>query len=253
VREPAAAAVRGLVLGIDSCTDNLGLGLIEDGLVLETAMVDSRGAHSETLLPTLASMLGRANRRAEEIALVGVTTGPGRFTSLRIGLATAQGLAFGVGAPVVPVPALEALAIAAAAGADAAGAPVAAILDAGGAGVYAAAFHVEGLAARALLAPRLEDASAFAARARAELALGGGPLFLAGSGSARAREALDAAGVPARPAPWSDLGAVVARLAVARSSEAIDPAELTPIYMRPTQAEERHAGSARILDRADAP
>src|SRR5262245_56452896 len=102
MREPAAAPTSGLVLGIDSCTDSLGLGLLEAGRVLETAMVDSRGAHSETLLPTLAAMLERARRRAEEIVLLGVTTGPGRFTSLRIGLATAQGLAFGLGVPVVP-------------------------------------------------------------------------------------------------------------------------------------------------------
>jgi tRNA threonylcarbamoyladenosine biosynthesis protein TsaB len=247
----------GLVLGIDSCTDLLGLGLVERGAVVACATIDSRGAHSETLLPAVAALLERAGRGARAIALVGVTTGPGRFTSLRIGLATAQGLAYALDAPVVPVSALEALAVAR----GPAAAPVAAVLDGGGAGVFAGVYRVEGLAARAVVAPEFEDPDAFAARVKDALgALGGeavgagraAPLAVAGTGAPRAAAALARAGVPCEPAPALEAGAAVARIALARSADAVDPEQLTPVYMRPTRAEERHAGSARVLDRFDA-
>ncbi len=241
----------GLVLGIDSCTDRLGLGLVERGAVVASATIDSRGAHSETLLPAIASILERAGRGARAIRLLGVTTGPGRFTSLRIGLATAQGLGFALDARVVPVSALEALAVARGPGE----APVAAALDGGAAGIFAGVYRVEALAARALLVAEFEEAAAFAARVKGalgSLAAGGAPIAVVGTGSGRAAAALAAAGVPCEQTSGLEVGAAVARIAFARADGAVDPEDLSPVYMRPSRAEERHAGSARVLDRSDA-
>jgi len=65
--------------------------------------------HGETLLPSLGRFLGEQNIRRSRIAGVIVGTGPGAFTGLRVGLATAKGIALALGVPIVGVPTAEAL------------------------------------------------------------------------------------------------------------------------------------------------
>ncbi len=59
--------------------------------------------HGETLLPTLGRVLGVNNVRRSRLRGIVVGTGPGTFTGLRVGLATAKGLAHGLGIPIVGV------------------------------------------------------------------------------------------------------------------------------------------------------
>ena len=59
--------------------------------------------HGETLLPTLGRVLGENNVRRSRLRAIVVGTGPGTFTGLRVGLATAKGLAHGLGIPIVGV------------------------------------------------------------------------------------------------------------------------------------------------------
>jgi tRNA threonylcarbamoyladenosine biosynthesis protein TsaB len=59
--------------------------------------------HGETLLPTLGRVLGENNVRRSRLRGIVVGTGPGTFTGLRVGLATAKGLAHGLGIPIVGV------------------------------------------------------------------------------------------------------------------------------------------------------
>jgi tRNA threonylcarbamoyl adenosine modification protein YeaZ len=77
--------------------------------------------HGETLLPTIGRFLGEQNLRRSRLAGIVVGTGPGAFTGLRVGLATAKGIAHGLGLPIVGVSTGEALLAAAAA--DGAGEP----------------------------------------------------------------------------------------------------------------------------------
>jgi tRNA threonylcarbamoyl adenosine modification protein YeaZ len=79
--------------------------------------------HGETLLPAIGRFLGEQNLRRSRLTGIVVGTGPGAFTGLRVGLATAKGLAHGLRIPIVGVSTAEALLVAARAGAaDAAGA-----------------------------------------------------------------------------------------------------------------------------------
>ena len=79
--------------------------------------------HGETLLPAIERILGPAGGRASVAAIV-VGTGPGAFTGLRVGIATAKGLAHGLGCPIVGVSTgLALLAACADAEADAGGQP----------------------------------------------------------------------------------------------------------------------------------
>lgn len=74
--------------------------------------------HGETLLPSIARFLGEQNLRRSRLTGIVVGTGPGAFTGLRVGIATAKGLAHGLGLPIAGVSTAEA--ILAAAVADAA-------------------------------------------------------------------------------------------------------------------------------------
>jgi len=66
--------------------------------------------HSETLLPHIEEVLGMANQKKEELEGIAVSLGPGSFTGLRIGLATAKAMAYALQLPIVGVPTLRALA-----------------------------------------------------------------------------------------------------------------------------------------------
>jgi tRNA threonylcarbamoyladenosine biosynthesis protein TsaB len=65
--------------------------------------------HGETLLPTIGRFLGEQNIRRSRLTAIIVGTGPGAFTGLRVGIATAKGLAHGLGLPLVGVSTGEAL------------------------------------------------------------------------------------------------------------------------------------------------
>jgi tRNA threonylcarbamoyl adenosine modification protein YeaZ len=65
--------------------------------------------HGETLLATVARFLGEQNIRRSRLTGIVVGTGPGAFTGLRVGIATAKGLAHGLGLPIVGISTAEAL------------------------------------------------------------------------------------------------------------------------------------------------
>jgi tRNA threonylcarbamoyladenosine biosynthesis protein TsaB len=78
--------------------------------------------HGETLLPSIARFLGEQNLRRSRLAGIVVGTGPGAFTGLRVGIATAKGLAHGLGLPIAGVSTAEAILAAALTDVAAAGA-----------------------------------------------------------------------------------------------------------------------------------
>jgi hypothetical protein len=71
--------------------------------------------HGETLLPSIARFLGEQNLRRSRLTGIVVGTGPGAFTGLRVGIATAKGLAHGLGLPIAGISTAEAMLAAAAA------------------------------------------------------------------------------------------------------------------------------------------
>jgi tRNA threonylcarbamoyladenosine biosynthesis protein TsaB len=79
--------------------------------------------HGETLLPTISRFLGEQNIRRSRLVGIVVGTGPGAFTGLRVGIATAKGLAHGLALPIVGISTAEAL-LAAAASDEGSGDPV---------------------------------------------------------------------------------------------------------------------------------
>jgi tRNA threonylcarbamoyl adenosine modification protein YeaZ len=117
---------RQAILAIDTATTHVVVasGLPEgqvDGITTWT--VGYR--HGETLLPSIARFLGEQNLRRSRLIGIVVGTGPGAFTGLRVGIATAKGLAHGLGLPIAGVSTAEAFLEAAVADAAAGGAAVA--------------------------------------------------------------------------------------------------------------------------------
>ena len=99
-----------VLLAIDSATTRVvvALGTL-DGALIDATDWPAGYRHGETLLPAIDDLLGRAGVDRSRVAAVVVGTGPGAFTGLRVGIATAKGLAHGLGCPIIGVSTGEAL------------------------------------------------------------------------------------------------------------------------------------------------
>lgn len=98
------------ILAIDSSGLTASVALWEDDLTLAEFSIHAKKTHSQTLLPMLEAVREKTEFDIEEIDAIAVTSGPGSFTGLRIGSATAKGFGFALNKPIIPVPTLEGLA-----------------------------------------------------------------------------------------------------------------------------------------------
>lgn len=223
-----------IVLGIDTSTARSSVAIVEadggagDGadlgarVLAAAAHEDARG-HGAFLAPAVAACLAEAGLDVAALDGVAVGTGPGLYTGLRIGMATASALAWARGLPIAGVGGLDAMVVAARRDPDLAAVPLVAVLDARR-GQW---FHATAAAAgTATSAPAVGDADAVAAALAAAgpdaHAIGEVPTGLA---------SVD----PARPG-WTPLrpdAADVALLALpALRAGGVDPAALAPAYLR---------------------
>jgi tRNA threonylcarbamoyladenosine biosynthesis protein TsaB len=100
------------VLAIDTATLTASAAIVVDGITLAEESVRT-GSHSEELMPMVARVMERAGLVPAQLDAVAVGAGPGSFTGLRIGMATAKGIAFAAGKPLWLGSSLAALAEAA--------------------------------------------------------------------------------------------------------------------------------------------
>ncbi|MDR0930782.1 MAG: tRNA (adenosine(37)-N6)-threonylcarbamoyltransferase complex dimerization subunit type 1 TsaB [Clostridiales bacterium] len=87
-----------MVLCIDTSTNILDIAIKDEieGSVIDSLTADYGKTHSEVLMPKIDEMLANNNLKIADVTLIIVTIGPGSYTGLRIGMATAQGLARGI-------------------------------------------------------------------------------------------------------------------------------------------------------------
>ena len=105
-----AAAARTRILAIDSATTRVIVALgTTSGELIEATDWRAGYRHGETLLPTIAALLERVELAPASLAAIIVGTGPGAFTGLRVGIATAKGIAHALGVPIVGVSTADAL------------------------------------------------------------------------------------------------------------------------------------------------
>ena len=98
------------IIGIESASLTASAAVLDEDTVIAEYTVNYKKTHSQTLLPMLEEILRMTEQDLTEIDAVAVSGGPGSFTGLRIGSATAKGLGLALAKPLVHVPTLEAMA-----------------------------------------------------------------------------------------------------------------------------------------------
>lgn len=101
---------RHAILAIDTATTRAVIATgAPDGTADGVSTWEAGYRHGETLLPAIGAFLAEGNIRRSRLLGIVVGLGPGAFTGLRVGIATAKGLAHGLGIPLVGVSTAEAL------------------------------------------------------------------------------------------------------------------------------------------------
>jgi tRNA threonylcarbamoyl adenosine modification protein YeaZ len=219
------------VLAIDTALEACAAAVFdtERGTLASESLPMLRG-HAEALMPLIARVMQKSGVPFTALDRIGVTTGPGSFTGLRVGIAAARGIALAAGKPAIGLTTLAAYAAPYIADEDETALAVA--IDARHQHVY---LQIFGPGGQSLVAPRIAavvDAGRAAAANR--------PVRIVGTGAA-----MLAAAWPARePAPTlvDDRRAPdivwVARLAVAAEQGASEP---KPLYLRAPDAQPQDA------------
>lgn len=221
------------VLAVETSTLAGGVALLDDDRLVAEYLLDVSLTHSERLMLAVERVLDDAGWPADTLEGLAVAIGPGSFTGLRVAVGTAKGLALALELPVAAVPTLDAMA----ASLPFAALPVCPVLRARRDEVYAGRYRWDGASMRRegeylALAP-----DALAARLDE-------PTILLGDG-AETIESPNARRIalPRRvPSP-----ALVGMLGVEalRRGDVAKPADLLPLYLRPSQAELNRRAVAR--------
>ena len=211
------------VLAIDTSTETLALAAHRGDSWASLCL--RRGLqHSSGLLPLAESLLRELGMNASDLELLVCSRGPGSFTGIRIGLATAMGISYGRGIPLVGVSTLDAIALPWAAWEG----DVCAVLDARKGKYYAGLFRGGALQGAYRDVSPAELAQLLAAAAR--------PL-LAGPDAPRIGAALDEAGQRVTRTDFFDPRSLL-RIGVEQFGEkGADPSSLQPLYLRKSEAE----------------
>lgn len=219
------------ILALETATLAGSAALLEGGQVIGQSLLDVALTHSERLITMVDRLLKDCRWDVAGLEALAVSIGPGSFTGLRVGIATAKGLALALGLPVAPVPTLDALA----SNLPFAEAPVCPLLDARKGEVYLSLYRWN--------EDRMErrwDYLALPPRAAAERLRS--PVIVVGDGVAACLPFLSHLGAGLRVAPASHSvpsAAVVGQLGrgVLESGCAVAAEVLAPLYLRPSEAE----------------
>lgn len=222
------------VLGIET-TGTIGSVALREGAVSAEESFERGLVHGKALVPAIDTLLARAGWEKASIGLIAVSQGPGSYTGVRVGVATAKSLAWALGCPIVGVPTLDALAL----GLPPADFALCPVVDARWEQVYTALYRWQGgrLAREAM--PRAVR-PADLARDLPER------VHLFGDGLRRYRPLFERPGVSfGGEEEWTCHARVVAEVGARAFAEGRrdDPLSLVPLYLRPTEAEVK-AGKA---------
>ena len=247
------------LLAIETATDMVGAALLrDDGAGAERMHLGGR-AHAELLAPAIEEVCAVSGCTVADLDVVAVDVGPGLFTGLRVGVATAKALAQALGIGVLGVGSLDVLAAAAAAaGAEGPVGAIAAVVDARRGEVFVAAYRFDRtggahpVPGRSVDVPadpgsvRLDRAEPMAPGAAvdwlAEVAADAGVVTVVGDGAVRyrsllsAHRLLDLSRADRFPAPPPLALAGLARRRLDAGAPAVSPGALAPDYRRPADA-----------------
>lgn len=98
------------LIALDSSGLVASAAIVQDGELVGEYTINHKKTHSQTLLPMLEELKNMTELELDSVDAIAVAGGPGSFTGLRIGSATAKGLAWAMDVPVISVPTTEAMA-----------------------------------------------------------------------------------------------------------------------------------------------
>ena len=98
------------ILGIESAAMTASAAVLEGDRLLAEYTIDHKKTHSQTLLPMIAEIQKMLELDLDTLDAIAVSEGPGSFTGLRIGCATAKGLGLALDKPLISIPTLDAMA-----------------------------------------------------------------------------------------------------------------------------------------------
>ena len=221
------------ILALETSAKAASCAVMEDGVPLAAAWQCTGLTHSRTLLPMAEDLLKNSDMRLDEIDAFAVAAGPGSFTGLRIGIATVKGLAWASEKPCIPVSTLEGMAWPLA---HLQGVIVCA-MDARRKQIYNAVFRAQ----NGTLTRLCPDRAVSLEEAAGDLKSLHEPLTVVGDGAALCCGFLTENGIACQPAPVhlrmqsaAGIGMAAARL---WPESAVSAQELTPVYLRLSQAE----------------
>ncbi|HAM51608.1 MAG TPA: tRNA (adenosine(37)-N6)-threonylcarbamoyltransferase complex dimerization subunit type 1 TsaB [Nitrospiraceae bacterium] len=222
------------ILAIETSTMLGGVAIMDEseGLLAELRL-NIKSTHSERLLTGINLLLQQAGMKIQDIDVLGVASGPGSFTGLRIGLSTIKGFSFATGKPIVSVPTLEAFAW----NFSCSKHPICIMLDARKKEVYAAVFRW-----RKKGFDNVIDATAIDPVTLLR-SLADEPVIFAGEGALLYRDTIiemigeNAIFAPPHKAVPSPSNVAYLGLGKAKDREFSEPLNLVPSYFRKSEAE----------------
>lgn len=223
------------ILALEASAGPCSVALCRDGVLVAQSWQNSGLTHSRTLLPMVDSLLRSSGHTLEEVDVIAVAAGPGSFTGLRIGVATAKGLAWPGDKDCAPCSTLESMAWPLAFYEDAV---IVCAMDARRKQVYNALFQTDGEKLERLTPDRaisLEELGEELKKIQKRK-------IVVGDGAKLCYNTLREAGLQLELAPeplrmQSAWGVARAAVELARAGKLVKGQDLVPVYHRLSQAE----------------
>lgn len=222
------------VLALESSAKAVSVAVCENGVILAQGYQNTGLTHSVTMMPLLENMLEKASLKLDDMDVIAVAAGPGSFTGLRIGVSAAKGLAWALDTPCCGVSTLEAMAEN---GRSFEGTVICA-MDARRQQIYNAIFDCHD----GELTRRCDDRAVALSQVAEELKNDPAPKLVLGDGAALCCEYLNGQGIACRMAPpqlrfQQATGVALVAERMAQEGRTVSAQELTPTYLRLSQAE----------------
>ncbi|WP_279018748.1 MULTISPECIES: tRNA (adenosine(37)-N6)-threonylcarbamoyltransferase complex dimerization subunit type 1 TsaB [Megasphaera] len=234
-----------MLLAIETSSLVSSVALLHEDTLRAELTIQARLTHSEQLMPHIADMLDKASVKKSQIDGVAVAVGPGSFTGLRIGLATAKGLSFAWNVPIVGVTTPVSLAWNFVGVSD----RICTLIDAQKGNVYAGVYRWD----RTTLTTEKEIYIAPRTEVLDTLEQEGQPVVFCGDGSLKGRKDIEGRSPLFRMAPPTMVIPRAGSVALAANvrfatGDYDDCMTLTPSYLRRSEAEvlweKRHGGAS---------
>ena len=232
------------ILGIDTSSMAASVAVIEDNKLICEYTINTKKTHSQKLMPMIENMLGLSDLKVREIDAIAVCEGPGSFTGLRIGMATAKAIAHVNDIPVIGVNSLEALA----ANMNLCDKKICSILDAQRNQVYTGRYQYEGTKLVEIKEIGIQQIDELLE----ELAQSGEQWILVGEAVYKYEDKIREISnieIPAASNNVTKAGSLcsVAKVKFDEGKDIFDCYTVNPLYIRKSQAEEQYEEKQRKL------